>query len=168
MQYEVLQRVEPSNEENYEFTVSLYASDGEEESTRPVVMKFSVDDTAGLSLVGRNYNIDQEDGGNFRDGNKDGSYNNRLDVGPRREVTHTVTFTGTAGTLSESGFVFVENAHEDIASADRPTNGTPSIFYRDGRNAVKLVGGTAADIPTELSRAGHTILPHQRIECRSS
>ena len=118
-------------------------------------MKFSVNDTTGLPLVGRNYNIDQEDGGNFRDSNKDGSYNNRLDVGPRREVTHTVTFLGDANTLSGSGFVFVENAHEDIPSADRPTTSvTPSILYRDGRNAVKSVGGTAADIPTGYQEPG--------------
>ena len=158
VKYEVLQKVEPSNEKNYEFTVSLYASDGEEESTRPVVMRFSVNDDTGLALaVNRNYNIDQEDGGNFRDSNKDGSYNNRLDVGPRREVTTTVTFLGTvpAESLSQSGFVFVENAHEDIPSADRPTNETPSIFYRDGRNAVKLAeDGSAADIPTSYQVPG--------------
>ena len=151
--YQVLQKVEPSNEKAYEFTVSLYASDGEDESTRPVVIEFTVDDTA-LTIAPINYDVDQDVSGNFRDGNKDGSYNNRLEVGPRREVTHTVTFTGTGGTSSKSGFVFVENAYEDIPSEDRPTSnqittaGDPSIFYKDGRNADKLVGGTDGDIPT--------------------
>ena len=153
LSYEVLQKVVPSNERDYEFTVSLYASDGEEEATRPVVIEFSVGDTISPDPI-PDYYVDQDASGNFRDGKKDGSYNNRLEVGPRREVTHTAIFRGTAGTLSESGFVFVENAHEDIASADRPTNETPSIFYKDGRNADKLVGGTAADIPTGYQDPG--------------
>ena len=154
--YEVLQKVVPSNEREYEFTVSLYASDGEEEATRPVVIEFSVDDTAGLPLVGKNYPVDQDDvSGNFRDGRKDGSYNNRLEVGPRREVTHTVTFQGTAGGLSGTGFVFVENEHIDIDSGDRPTNLTPTVLYRDGRNAVKTASdGMTASVPTDYQVPG--------------
>ena len=151
VKYEVLQKVEPSNEKDYEFTVSLYASDGEEESTRPVVMKFRVDDNNGLPLVSRPYPVDQDEGGNFRAGAKDGPYNNRLDVGPRREVTHTVTFGTT-------GFVFANVAAEKLQNDDLLSSGVVTvvasdIYYQPAGGSIQSEG-TAATLPTGTQDEG--------------
>ena len=147
LSYEVLQEVKPSNEKEHEFTVSLYASDGEDESTRPVVIEFSVNDT--LPLVGKEYDIDQDDSGNFRAATKDGPYNNRLDVGPRREVTHTVEFSGS------TGFVFVDEATRKLLNegllggADGAFSvTTANIFYQAGSGAVTPVGNADLNLPT--------------------
>ena len=157
--YEILQRVVPSNTDNPEFTVTLYASDGEEEATRPVFIEFDVDATP-IQPRALTYDVDQDASGNFRDGNKDGSYNNRLDIGPRREVPHTVIFKKEeAGAFSR--FVFAENAYEDIPSEDRPTGdqlttaGDLSVFYRDARNANKIANtGAEATIPSGYQLPG--------------
>ena len=158
--YEILQKVVPRNERDYEFTVSLYASDGEEESTRPVVIEFNVG-TSALTIGPETYDVDQNASGNFRDRNKDGAYNNKLEVGPRREVTHTAEFSNpTAGSLSGSGFRFVENAHEDIPAGDRPSGldllaDATTILYRDERNSVKQASdGMAGTIPTSYETPG--------------
>ena len=155
LSYEVLQEVKPSNENSeYEFTVSLHASDREDESTRPVVIEFNVDDT--LSIRSVDYNVDQDTtSGNFRDRNKDGAYNNRLEIGPRREVPHKVIFDGVSRSESMTGFVFIENAHAAIPQDDRANSlGTLTIYYRNAGTADKVVGGTAGTIPSSYQVPG--------------
>ena len=93
--YEVLKAVKRSVEEDYDFTVSLYASDGEDESTRPLVLKFAVP-TAGLSPSEETYSLNQRGAMfNFHNVALDNPPANRLDIGPRRGVDHTLTFTLT-------------------------------------------------------------------------
>ena len=154
LSYEVLQEVKPGNENpDYEFTVSLHASDREDESTRPVVIEFNVDTT--LSIRSVDYNVDQDTtSGNFRDRNKDGAYNNRLEIGPRREVTHKVIFDGVSRSESMTGFVFIENAHAAIPQDDRANSLGLTIYYRNAGTADKVVGGTAGTIPSSYQVPG--------------
>ena len=142
--YEVLQKVTRSVGE-YDFTVSLYASDGEDESTRPILLKFKAPDTSPPVLNPRDidYTVRQLGSGDFEDVLKDDPPKNQLDVGPRRGVIHTAQFSGTAG------FVFaVEEAQKlskRLPTTDVLTNA--SIYYKAESGAIKRVGGTGPEEP---------------------
>ena len=93
--YEVLSSVKRSVEKEYDFTVSLYASDGEDESTRPLVLKFAVP-SGGLTPLPVSHTLNQRGARyNFYNVKLDNPPANRLDVGPRRGVDHPVMFTLT-------------------------------------------------------------------------
>ena len=111
--YEVLSSVKRSVEKEYDFTVSLYASDGEDESTRPLVLKFSVPN-AGLSPRIVPYTLNQRGARfNFYNVALDNPPANRLDVGPRRGVDHTVMFTLTDPAAdAATGFGFANTLHK--------------------------------------------------------
>ena len=150
--YEVLQEVVQKRVSAPEFTVTLYASDGEMESTRPVFIEFDLADA--LTVLpprrlagGTGYRIDQRGtAGDFYNAaiNVDSAPKNRLDVGPRRGVSHTVTFNGGVGDIIVSGFVFAE---EKAKALDLPDPLTPvGVFYKDeGGSPTKV--GDAGSVP---------------------
>ena len=107
--YEVLKEVKAGVENTaYDFTVSLYGSDGEDDSTLPLVLKFNAPPDGLHPRSVTTYSLDQRgDKNNFyNDVTLDDPPANKLDVGPRRGVRHTVTFTGA------TGFGFANSLHK--------------------------------------------------------
>ena len=119
LNYEVLKEVKEGVENiEYDFTVSLYGSDGEDDSALPLVLKFNAP-SGGLLPRDVAYSLNQR-------GDKDNFYNdvtlddppaNKLDVGPRRGVRHTVTFTlpdedATLPDEDATGFGFANSLHK--------------------------------------------------------
>ena len=112
LNYEVLKEVKVGIERpEYDFTVALYGSDGEDDSSLTLVLKFNA--PAVLSPNQKPYTLTQRgDKSNFyNDAKLDYPPANRLDVGPRRGVSHTVTFTHSAG-VTATGFGFANSLHE--------------------------------------------------------
>ena len=110
LNYEVLKEVKEGVERpEYEFTVSLYGSDGEDDSLLPLVLKFNAP-SGGLSPNEETYTLTQRgDKSNFYNDEKlDSPLANRLDVGPRRGVMHTVKFT----LPDNDGFGFANSLHK--------------------------------------------------------
>ena len=140
LKYEVLQEVKMRVDDvPYEFTVTLYASDGEEESTRPVVIEFNVD--SNLDPEGQRYNVSQAPvTGDFTNADKVNPPKNRLDVGPRRGVTHTVTFTGA------TGFVFANEAAKKLVN-DGLLGGSGAIFTVTPSNIFYQAAGASSPTP---------------------
>ena len=94
LNYEVLKEVKVGIERpEYDFTVALYGSDGEDDSSLSLVLKFNA--PAVLSPNEKPYTLTQRgDRSNFyNDARLDSPPANRLDVGPRSGVMHTVKFT---------------------------------------------------------------------------
>ena len=163
--YEVLQEVVKKRVSAPEFTVTLYASDGEMESTRSVVIEF--DFGAGLAelsprrLTGEDgYKIDQRGtAGDFYNAaiNVDSAPKDRLDVGPRRGVPHTVTFNGVAGTITGSGFVFAEEKTKalNLSSTLSDLDDGGGIFYKDEGGSPTEVGN-ATSVPPKGDQAPGT------------
>ena len=124
LNYEVLQEVKEGVERpEYEFTVSLYGSDGEDDSLLPLVLKFNAP-SGGLSPNEEPYMLTQRgDKSNFyNDAKLDSPPANRLDVGPRRGVSHAVTFTHPAGVIA-TGFGFANSLHKKWVD-DKQLTGT--------------------------------------------
>ena len=111
LRYEVLKEVKEGVENiEYDFTVSLYGSDGEDDSTLPLVLKFNAPSGGLLPRSVTSYSLKQRgDKNNFyNDVTLDDPPANKLDVGPRRGVRHTVTFTLT----DAAGFGFANTLHK--------------------------------------------------------
>ena len=120
--YEVMKIVTRSVEEDYDFSVSLYASDGEDESTRPLVLKFKAPDDGRINpRAVATYKVDQRDGA-FYNAEKDPSNTpkDRLDVGPRLRDGHVVTFNGDAG------FVFADSAVKKLVESSSLLDAAPA------------------------------------------
>ena len=158
LDYEVLQEVKDRNNEDYEFSITLYASDGEEESTRPVVIEFDVD--ANLLPEDKTYDVIQDADSDFRDGSLfiDNAPKNRLMVGPRigEGVVHTFMFKG-------DGFVFAVTKANELkqgTSPKLPPNHevavTPStnVYYKDEGADPKDHQGDTATLPSGAQAAG--------------
>ena len=134
LSYEVLQEVKDRSNEDYEFTITLYASDGEEESTRPVVIEFNVG--ANLLPEAKTYDVIQDADSDFRDGSLfiDDAPKNRLIVGPRIGEVHTLTFEG------DGRFAFAVTKANELKQGASPklpsdhqvavTPGT-NVYYKD-------------------------------------
>ena len=111
LDYEVLKEVKEGVERpEYDFTVSLYGSDGEDDSLLPLVLKFNTPNDGFLPRK-VDYTLDQRGGKNdFYNVKLDAPPANKLAVGPRRgrerEFPHTVTFTGA------TGFGFANSLHQ--------------------------------------------------------
>ena len=142
LRYEVLKEVKEGVERpEYEFTVSLYGSDGEDDSTLPLVLKFNAP-SGGLHPRDVAYSLNQRgDKNNFyNDVTLDAPPANKLDVGPRRGVSHTVTFTGA------TGFGFADSLHqkwendEKLESIHSVTTETADTHYlgEDGNYVPSL------------------------------
>ena len=109
--YEVLKEVKAGVENTaYDFTVSLYGSDGEDDSTLPLVLKFNAP-SGGILPREVPYELNQRGARKdfYNDAKLDSPPANKLDVGPRRGVSHTVTFTLTDAT---GGFGFANSLHQ--------------------------------------------------------
>ena len=151
--YEVLQEVVQKRVSAPEFTVTLYASDGEMESTRPVFIEFDLDDSMTVlpprPLTGETgYRIDQRGTtGDFYNAtiDVDSAPKNRLDVGPRRGVPHTVTFNGVAGSITGSGFVFAEEKAKALGLT--AALNLVGVYYKDEGGSPTRVGGGEPIVP---------------------
>ena len=127
--YEVLKAVKGSAEKVYDFSVSLYASDGEDESTRPLVLKFAVPNNTGLSPVSPGYTLNQRGARyDFYNTKLDSPPANRLDVGPRRVIDHTVTFTLTDPADENAvGFGFANTLYQKwVDDKQLPADSSPT------------------------------------------
>ena len=160
LSYEVLQEVKGRVDDvPYEFTVTLYASDGEEESARPVVIELNIDDD--LSPVKKRYDVNQDSvTADFTNAKKVNPPKNRLDVGPRRGVTHTVWSTE----VTVTGFVFANQAAaklvtDGLLGGDTPsfTVTTENIFYQAaGTASATAVRSTSVALLTSTEEAEDT------------
>ena len=120
LNYEVLKEVKAGIERlEYDFTVALYGSDGEDDSSLSIVLKFNAPD-GGLSprkMDGEDsYSLNQRGARNdfYNDAKLDSPPANRLDVGPRGGVMHTVKFTLPDGLPNDvdQGFGFANSLHK--------------------------------------------------------
>ena len=116
LRYEVLKEVKEGVERpQYDFTVSLYGSDGEDDSTLPLVLKFDAP-LGGLLPRSVAYSLNQRgDKNNFYNETLDAPPANKLDVGPRRGVMHTVKFTLPDEVNGDevNGFGFANSLHQE-------------------------------------------------------
>ena len=157
LNYEVLKEVKEGVERpEYEFTVSLYGSDGEDNSKLPLVLKFNAP-TGGLSPRSVGYSLVQRgDKSNFyNDVVLDNPPANKLDVGPRRGVDHTVTFTRPAG-VTPAGFEFANTLHKKWVD-DKQLTGTVTT------TAAHYLGEDGNYVPTALpDETGNDGAPNRR------
>ena len=118
LRYEVLKEVKEGVERpQYDFTVSLYGSDGEDDSTLPLVLKFDAP-SGGLLPRSVAYSLNQRgDKNNFYNETLDAPPANKLDVGPRRGVMHTVKFT--LPDEDATGFGFANSLHKKWRDDDK-------------------------------------------------
>ena len=146
LSYEVLKEVKRSVEEDYDFTVSLYASDGEDESTRPLVLKFAVPDN-GLSPRPITYALTQRGDRNdfYNDAKLDSPPANRLYIGPRRRGGHTVKFIGTDVT----GFGFANSLHQKWENDGRLQESHTVTDLADDAHYLGEDGNYVPDLPDE-------------------
>ena len=157
LSYEVLQEVKDRSNEDYEFTITLYASDGEEESTRPVVIEFNVG--ANLLPEAKTYDVIQDADSDFRDGSLfiDDAPKNRLIVGPRIGEVHTLTFEG------DGKFAFAVTKANELKQGASPklpsghqvavTPGT-NVYYKDEGAGPKDHQGDPATLLSGAQPAG--------------
>ena len=157
LSYEVLQEIKNRSNEDYEFTITLYASDGEEESTRPVVIEFNVG--ANLLPEAKTYDVIQDADSDFRDGSLfiDDAPKNSLMVGPRIGEIHTLRFKG------DGRFAFAVTEANELkqgASPKLPSNHqvavTPgtNVYYKDEGAAPKDHQGVSATLLSGAQTAG--------------
>ena len=131
LDYEVLKEVKAGVENTaYDFTVSLYGSDGEDDSALPLVLKFNAPDAGLLPRHPVPYELNQRGARNdfYNDAKLDSPPANRLDVGPRRGrgVMHTVKFT-LPDEVDDNGFGFANSLHKKWKDDGRlPVTGTDS------------------------------------------
>ena len=115
LRYEVLKEVKEGVERpQYDFTVSLYGSDGEDDSTLPLVLKFNAP-FGGILPREVPYELNQRGARKdfYNDAKLDSPPANRLDVGPRRGVMHTVKFTLPDEDEDPTGFGFANSLHQE-------------------------------------------------------
>ena len=155
LNYEVLKEVKVGIERlEYDFTVALYGSDGEDDSSLTLVLKFNA--PAVLSPNGKPYTLTQRgDKSNFyNDAKLDSPPANRLDVGPRRGVSHTVTFTHPAG-VDATGFGFANSLHQKWQDDDRlPETGDGSSVTTAAAHYLGEDGNYVLALPDETGDDG--------------
>ena len=155
LNYEVLKEVKVGIENTaYDFTVSLYGSDGEDDSTLPLVLKFNANPTSpAVSISPRRvgtYELNQRGDKNdfYNDQTLDAPPANKLEVGPRRGVSHTVTFKGAT-----TGFGFANSLHQKwtddgkLADSHSVTTANTDAHYlgEDGNYDPELPDETGDD-----------------------
>ena len=114
--------------EEGQFTVSLVASDGSDESELPLVLRFRA--TAALLPQIKNYTSEQTENGALG--------KTPLKVGPRRGVPHTLRFDQYPAV---GGFKFVADATLNTSRLPGGSvTGTAALFYKTG-SAIRNTDG---------------------------